>query len=198
MCRPASYAPSMPVGKCFLQGSLKCVLEGVMLTPHQTTEADEIVLERDLVFGLKIPAIERRIVGAEAEVDPSLVQPPCHLSHWGEVCKGASLQVGTRTEFETDTPLAHLRQQVRQMERDLHAVPDTTEKRKQGRMYVLGSRFTEMGCSREIVLSSLAVQINKMVEPCTEGLFRASHVDAAYKVTPRERQRHRSGVNLIR
>src|SRR5215471_14654823 len=106
MCRSASYAPFMPVGKYPLQGSLKCVLEGVVLTPHQATEADEIVLERDLVFGLEIPAIERRIIGAETEVDPSLVQPPCHLSYWGEVCKGAGLQVGTRTEFETDAPLA--------------------------------------------------------------------------------------------
>src|SRR5215470_18081731 len=198
MCRSASYAPLMPVGKYSLQGSLKRVLEGVVLTPHQATEADEIVLERDLVFGLEIPAIERRVVGAEAEVEPRLVQSSRHLTHWGEVCKGASLQVGTRTEFETDTPLAHLRQQVRQMERNLHTVPDAAEKRKQGRMYVLGSRFTEMGCSREIVLSSPPVQANKMVEPCTEGLFRASHVNAAYKVTPRERQCHSSGVNLIR
>src|SRR5215211_6245597 len=106
MCRLASYAPSRPVGKDSLRGSLKGVLEGVVLTPHQTAEADEIVLERDLVFSLEIPAIERRVVGAEAEVDPGLVQPLCHLTHWGEVCEGTGLQVSTRTEFETDTALA--------------------------------------------------------------------------------------------
>src|SRR5215471_4679998 len=124
MCRSASYAPLMPVGKYSLQGSLKRVLEGVVLTPYQATEADEIVLERDLVFGLEIPAIERRVIGAEAEVDPSLVQSPRYLSYRGEVCEGAGLQVGARTEFETDAALAHLWQQVRQMEGDLHAVPD--------------------------------------------------------------------------
>ena len=52
--RPTSYALSRPVGKHSLQGSLKRVLEGVLLTAHQATEADEIVLERDLVFGLEI------------------------------------------------------------------------------------------------------------------------------------------------
>src|SRR5215510_285423 len=30
--------------------------------------------------------------------DPGLVQPPRHLTHWGEVWKGASLQIGTRTD----------------------------------------------------------------------------------------------------
>ena len=73
------------------QGPLKRVLEGVMLTPHQATKVDKIVFERDLVFGLEIPAIERRIVGAEAEVDPSLVQPSRYLTYRGEVCKGAGL-----------------------------------------------------------------------------------------------------------
>src|SRR5215831_17031256 len=97
------------------QGPLKRVLEGVVLSPYQTAEADEIVLERDLVFGLEIPAIERRVVGAEAEVDPGLVQPPRHLTHRGEVCESAGLQVGARTELETDAALAHLWQQVRQM-----------------------------------------------------------------------------------
>src|SRR5262245_13114276 len=121
---PASYAPSMPVGKDSLQGPLKCVLEGVVLTPHQAAEADEIVFERDLVFGLEISAIVRRVIRAEAEVDPGLVQAPGHLAYRGEVCEGAGLQVGARTEFETDAALTHLRQQVRQMQRDLHAVPD--------------------------------------------------------------------------
>jgi hypothetical protein len=135
---------------------LKRVLKGVLLTPYQAAETDEIILECCLVFSLEIPAIERRVVRAEAEVDPSLVQPPRHLTHWGEVCKGASLQVGARTEFETDASLAHLWQQVRQMERDLHAVPDTAEIRKQRRMHVLGSRLAEMSCGREIVLGSLS------------------------------------------
>src|SRR5215510_7960766 len=100
------------------QGPLKRVLEGVVLTPHQTAEADEIVLKRDLVFGLEIPAIERRVIGAEAEVNPGLVQPPRYLSYRSEVGEGAGLQVGARTKFETDVALAHLWQQVRQMQRD--------------------------------------------------------------------------------
>ena len=95
------------------RGPLKRVFKGVVLTPHQAAEADEIVFERDLVFGLEIPAIERRVVGAEAEVDPGLVQPLRYLTHRGQVWKGAGLQVGARTEFETDAALAHLRQQVR-------------------------------------------------------------------------------------
>ena len=33
----------MPVGKSSLQDSLKRVLKGVVLTPHQTAEADEII-----------------------------------------------------------------------------------------------------------------------------------------------------------
>jgi hypothetical protein len=74
-----------------LQGPLKRVLEGVVLTPDQAAEADEIVLECDLVFGLEIPAIERRVIGAEAEIDPGLVQPLRYLAHWGKVCKGAGL-----------------------------------------------------------------------------------------------------------
>ena len=94
------------------QDPLKRVLEGVVLTPHQAAEADEIVLERDLVFGLEIPAIERRVIGAEAKIDPGLVQPLRYLTHRGKVCKGAGLQIGTRTEFETDAALAHLWQQV--------------------------------------------------------------------------------------
>src|SRR5215813_7556219 len=162
MHRPASYAPSGPVGKHSLQGSLKRVLEGVVLTPHQAAEADEIVLERDLVFSLEIPAIERRVVGAEAEVDPGLVQPLRHFTHRGEVCEGASLQVGARTEFETDAALAHLWQQVRQMQGDLYPVPDTAEIWKQRRMHVLGSCLAEMGGGREIVLSSLSVETHKM------------------------------------
>ena len=113
MPRLASYAPSRSVGKDSLQGPLKRVLEGVVLTPHQAAEADEIVFERDLVFGLEIPAIERRVVGAEAEIDPSLVQPLRHFTHRGEVCEGTCLQVSARTEFETDAALAHLWQQVR-------------------------------------------------------------------------------------
>src|SRR5712692_577892 len=137
MHRSASYAPFIPVGKHSLQGPLKRVLKGVLLTPHQAAEADEIVLERDLVFGLEIPAIERRVVGAEAEVDPGLIQPPRDFTHRGEICEGTGLQVGARTEFETDAALAHLWQQVRQMERDLHAVPDAVEIRKERRMYVL-------------------------------------------------------------
>src|SRR5919197_6299265 len=197
MYRPASYAPSMLVGKDSLQGPLKRVLKGVVLAPHQAAETDEIVLERRLVFGLEIPAIERRVIGAEAEVDPGLVQPPRHLTHRGEVCEGAGLQVGTRTEFETDAALAHLWQQVRQMERDLHAVPDTAEIRKQRRMHVLGSRLAEMGCGREIVLGSLPEQLHKMVEPRAEGLFRASHVDATHEVAPRQRQLHCGRIDLI-
>src|SRR5437899_6274596 len=143
MHRPASYAPSRLVGKDSLQAPLKCVLKGVVLTPHQAAETDEIVLERRLVFGLEIPAIERRVVGAEAEVDPGLVQPLRHLTHRSEVCEGAGLQVGARTEFKTDATVAHLRQQVRQMERDLHAVPDGAEILKKRRMHVLGSRLAE-------------------------------------------------------
>ena len=73
------------------QGPLKCVLEGILLTPHQTAEADEIVLERDLVFSLEIPAIERRVVGAEAKVDSGLIQPSRDFTYWGQVCKGTSL-----------------------------------------------------------------------------------------------------------
>src|SRR5262245_43682775 len=157
MHRLASYAPSRPVGKHSLQGSLKRVLEGVVLTPHQAAEADEIVLERDLVFGLEIPAIERRVVGTEAEVDPGIVQPLRHFTHRGEVCEGASLQVSARTEFETDTALAHLRQQVRQMQGNLYPVPDAAEIRKQLWMHVLGSCLAEMGCGGEIVLGSLPV-----------------------------------------
>jgi len=61
------------------------MLKGILLTPHQAAEADEIVLERYFVFGLEISAIERRIVGAEAKVNPGLIQPPCHFTHWGEV-----------------------------------------------------------------------------------------------------------------
>ena len=87
---------------------LKRVLKGVLLTPHQAAETNEIILECRLVFGLEVPAIERRVVRAEAEVDPGLVQPPRHFTYWREVCKGAGLQVGARTEFETDTSLAHL------------------------------------------------------------------------------------------
>ena len=87
---------------------LKRVLKGVLLTPHQAAETDEIILERCLVFGLEIPAIKRRVVRAEAEVDPGLVQPPRHFTYWREVCKGAGLQVGARTEFETNGSLAHL------------------------------------------------------------------------------------------
>src|SRR5215510_13634601 len=196
MHRSASYAPSRSVGKDSLQGPLKRVLEGVVLTPHQAAEADEIVLERDLVFGLEIPAIERRVVGAEAEVDPSLIQPLCHLTHWSEVCEGAGLQVGARTEFEADAALAHLWQQVRQVERDLHAVPDTAKIRKQRRMHVLGSCLAEMGGSREIVLGSLAVQAHKMGEPRSQWLFRTSHVDAAHEVAPRQGQIYRGGVNV--
>src|SRR4029453_2406936 len=168
----------LPVAQC----PLKRVLKGVVLTPHQAAEADEIVLERDLVFGLEIPAIERRVVGAEAEVDPGLVQPLCHLTHWGEVCEGAGLQVGARTEFEADAALAHLRQQVRQMEGDLYAVPDTAEIRKQRRMHVLGSCLAEMGGSREIVLGNLAVQAHKMGEPCSQWLFRTSPAEPRHKV----------------
>src|SRR5262245_39373759 len=106
------------------QGLLKRVLKGVVLTPHQAAEADEIVFERDLVFGLEIPAIERGVVGAETEIDPGFIQPLRYFTHRGEVCKGAGLQIGARTELETDTALAHLWQQVRQMQRDLHAVSD--------------------------------------------------------------------------
>ena len=159
MHRPASYAPSRLVGKDSLQGPLKGVLKDIVLTPHQAAETDEIVLERRLVFGLEISAIERRVVGAEAEVDPGLVQPPRYLSYWGEVCESAGLQVGARTEFETDAALVHLRQQVRQMERDLHAVPDAAQIRKQRRMHVLGSRLAEMGGRRKIALGSLPVQV---------------------------------------
>src|SRR5712691_6375140 len=106
MHRSASYAPFIPVGKHSLQGPLKRVLKGVLLTPHQAAEADEIVLERDLVFGLEIPAIERRVVGAEAEVDPGLIQTPRHLTHRGEIWEATGLLVGARTEFETDAALA--------------------------------------------------------------------------------------------
>jgi hypothetical protein len=98
------------------QSPLKRVLEGVVLAPHQTAEVDEIVFERDFVFGLEIPAIERRVIGTEAEVEPGLIQPPRYLTYRGEFCKGAGLQVRTRTEFETDTTLAHLGQQMWQME----------------------------------------------------------------------------------
>src|SRR4030095_10419730 len=150
--------------------------------------------ERDLVFGLEIPAIERRVVSAEAEVDSGLIQPLCHLTHWGEVCEGAGLQVGARAEFEADAALAHLRQQVRQMEGDLHAVPDTAEIRKQRRMHVLRSGLAEMGGSWEIVLGSLAVQAHKMAEPCSQWLFRTSHVDAAHEVAPRQGQIYRGGI----
>ena len=61
-------------------------------------------------------------------------------------------------------------------------MPDTAEIRKQRRMHVLGRCLAEMGGSREIVLGSLPVEANKMVESCAEGLFRASHVDAADEV----------------
>ena len=68
-----------------MQGPLKRVLEGILLAPHQAAETDEIVFERDLVFGLEIPAVERRIVGAEAKVDAGLVQSLRHLTHRGEI-----------------------------------------------------------------------------------------------------------------
>ena len=35
---------------------------------------------------------------------------------------------------------------------------------------MLGSRLAEMGCGCKIVLGSLPVQANKMVEPCAEAL----------------------------
>ena len=86
--------------------SSKGVLEGVLLTPYQTAEVDQLMLERDLVFSLQIPAVERRVIGAETVIDPCLVELPRHLAHWGKVCKSPGLQVRTRTEFETDAPLA--------------------------------------------------------------------------------------------
>ena len=67
------------------------MLEGVLLTPHQTTEADQVVIKRGLVLGLEIPAVERRVVRAEAVVDPCLIQPLRHLAHRGEVCEGTGL-----------------------------------------------------------------------------------------------------------
>lgn len=89
--------------------SLKGVLEGVLLTAHQAAEVDQLVLERDLVFGLQIYAVERRVICAEAVIDPRLVELSRHLAHGSEVCKSPGLQVCARTEFETDAPLAQLR-----------------------------------------------------------------------------------------
>ena len=62
-------------------GPSKGVLEGVLLTPHQAAEVDQLILERGLVFGLQIPAVERRVIRAEAVVDPCLVELPRHLAH---------------------------------------------------------------------------------------------------------------------
>ena len=92
--------------KKFLSAPSKRVLEGVLLAPYQAAETDEIVLKRHFVFGLEISAIECRVVGAEAEVDSSFIQPTRHFTHRGEVWEGAGLQVGARTEFETDATLA--------------------------------------------------------------------------------------------
>jgi hypothetical protein len=41
------------------------VLERVPLTANESTEVDQVVVERDFVLGLQIPAVERRIVRAE-------------------------------------------------------------------------------------------------------------------------------------
>src|SRR5438128_11586091 len=84
------------------------------------------------------------------------------------------------------------------MQRDLHAVPDAAEIRKQRWMHVLGGRLAEMGRGWEIVVSGLPVKADEVVEPCAERLFRASHIDAADQVTPRQGQSDRSLVNLVR
>src|SRR5262245_43071566 len=91
------------------RAALKGVFEGVLLAPDQAIEIDELVLERDLMFGLEIPAVERRVVRAQAVVDARRIQPPSHLAHWGEICEGPSLQIRARAEFETDATLAYLR-----------------------------------------------------------------------------------------
>src|SRR5262249_52079840 len=147
------------------QDPLERVLEGVLLTPHQATEANEIVLERDLVFGLEIPAVERRVVGTEAEVDPGIVQALRHLMHWSEVWEGAGLQVGARTEFKTDPPLTHLWQQGRKREGDLPPVPDAAEIRKERGMHGRGGGPAKRGRGRKKILGSLPVQAQKMLEP---------------------------------
>src|SRR5262249_11212398 len=95
----------------------KGVLEGVLLTAHRAAEVDQLMLERDLVFGLQIPTVECRIIGAEAVIDPRLVELSRHLAHGGKICKSPGLQVRARTEFETDAPLAQLRYPVPQSRR---------------------------------------------------------------------------------
>ena len=107
--------------------SLKRMLEGILLTPDQSIEVDQVVFECDLMFGLEIPAVERRIVRTEAVVDGFRIESFGHLAYRSEVRECAGVHVGAWTEFKTDPAMPHLWQQVRQVKRNLDAVSDAAQ-----------------------------------------------------------------------
>src|ERR1041384_5857810 len=87
------------------------VRERVATAANEAREVDHVVVQRELVLGLEIAAVERGIVGREAVRHAVFIEAPNDFAQRHQVLEGSGLQVRARTHLEADVAAAELGEQ---------------------------------------------------------------------------------------